>query len=82
MTLKHNDKDVKGNYSIASAGVVTEFEVNEGKYFTDVLPGDWFYNEVYKAKNKGYVHGIGDTKMRRRLHGSHAHGRRRPRLPR
>ena len=63
VTLKHNDKDVKGNYNIAQAGVATEFEVNEGKYFTDVLPGDWFYNEVYKAKNKDYVHGIGDTKM-------------------
>ena len=61
VTFSHNNKDVKGNYTIASP--VASFEVNEGKYFTDVLPGDWFYNEVYAAKDKSYVHGIGGTKM-------------------
>ncbi len=61
VTFVHNNKDVKGNYTIASP--VATFEVNEGKYFTDVVPGDWFYNEVYAAKDKGYVKGIGGTKM-------------------
>ena len=67
VTFAHNNKDVKGNYVLTpkdnADAVTAEFEVNEGKYFTDVLPGDWFYNEVYKAKDKHYVHGIGDTKM-------------------
>ena len=61
VTFAHNNKDVKGNYIIDSP--VAAFEVNEGKYFTDVVPGDWFYNEVYAAKDKGYVKGIGGTKL-------------------
>ena len=58
VTLAHNNKDVKGNFEVSAT---YEFEVNEGKYFGDVLPGDWFYGEVNKAKNLGYVRGVGDT---------------------
>ena len=34
--------------------------VEEGISFSDVNPGDWFYDNVMDAANNGYVSGMGD----------------------
>ena len=31
--------------------------------YTDVKPGDWFYNDISIAVNKGYISGVSSTKM-------------------
>ena len=50
-------------YVISEDGSVTNrytITLDEGLSFSDVNPGDWFYDNVMDAANNGYISGMGD----------------------
>ena len=65
-TVALEAKDVEGavNYDFQAAPF--EFDVDESREFLDVPQGEWFYDFVMKASNKGglgYVNGYADGKL-------------------
>lgn len=65
MTIKASDSEAAKNYKFTSPAVITiaSFTVEQKKVFADVATTDWFFSEVYKAQDNGYVKGIGGTEL-------------------
>ena len=65
MTIKASDSEAAKNYKFTSPAVITiaPFTVEQKKVFADVATTDWFFSEVYKAQDNGYVKGIGGTEL-------------------
>ena len=65
MTIKASDSEAAKNYKFTSPAVITiaDFTVEQKKVFADVATTDWFFSEVYKAQDNGYVKGIGGTEL-------------------
>ena len=56
------DANSKDSYTVkngAKAGA--NYQVVEGKVYSDVAPSDWFYTYVYDAENAKYMFGIGNS---------------------
>lgn len=66
VTLTGN-KTLAKNYEFANDDYTTtvEFKVvddtNSEKWFTDVTPNDWFFNEVNAAHDAHYIYGVGNS---------------------
>ena len=65
MTIKASDSEAAKNYKFTSPAVITiaDFTVEQKKVFADVATTDWFFSEVYKAQDNGYVKGIAGTEL-------------------
>ena len=57
---KVSSADKKGNYTLPQTAV---FNVSDHKFFYDVQATDWFYTDVNKAANLGYMNGYDGTKI-------------------
>jgi hypothetical protein len=55
--LTDNTKD--GNFNVVAN---VPFVITDSKYFIDVPVGTWYYDNVYKANNLGYMTGYDGTK--------------------
>ena len=62
MSVKSSDAEVAENYVLTGA-TISDFSVEKKKVFADVATTDWFFSEVYKAQDNGYVKGIGGTEL-------------------
>lgn len=58
-----NDRtDISGSHGAIDASAAVEALEGLGRTaFSDVHPGEWFYNAVYFAKAHGIMNGVGDT---------------------
>ena len=58
-----NDRtDISGSHGAIDANAAVEALEGLGRTaFSDVHPGEWFYNAVYFAKAHGIMNGVGDT---------------------
>lgn len=58
-----NDRtDISGSHGAIDASAAVEALEGLGRTaFSDVRPGEWFYNAVYFAKAHGIMNGVGDT---------------------
>ncbi len=58
-----NDRtDISGSHGAIDASAAVEVLEGLGRTaFSDVHPGEWFYNAVYFAKAHGIMNGVGDT---------------------
>lgn len=58
-----NDRtDISGSHGAIDANAAVEALEGLGRTaFSDVHPGEWFYNAVYFAKAHGITNGVGDT---------------------
>lgn len=58
-----NDRtDISGSHGAINASAAVEALEGLGRTaFSDVHPGEWFYNAVYFAKAHGIMNGVGDT---------------------
>ena len=58
-----NDRtDISGSHGTIDASAAVEALEGLGRTaFSDVHPGEWFYNAVYFAKAHGIMNGVGDT---------------------
>lgn len=58
-----NDRtDISGSHGAIDASAAVEALERLGRTaFSDVHPGEWFYNAVYFAKAHGIMNGVGDT---------------------
>lgn len=58
-----NDRtDISGSHGVIDASAAVEALEGLGRTaFSDVHPGEWFYNAVYFAKAHGIMNGVGDT---------------------
>ena len=57
---KVSSADKKGNYALPTEAI---FNVSDHKFFYDVQATDWFYTDVNKAANLGYMNGYDGTKI-------------------
>ena len=59
-----NDRtDISGSHGAIDASAAVEALEGLGRTaFSDVHPGEWFYNAVYFAKAHGIMNGVGDTR--------------------
>lgn len=62
MAVKSSDAAVAENYVLTGA-TISDFSVEKKKVFADVATTDWFFSEVYKAQDNGYVKGIAGTEL-------------------
>lgn len=58
-----NDRtDISGSHGAIDASAAVEALEGLGRTaFSDVHPGEWFYNAIYFAKAHGIMNGVGDT---------------------
>ena len=70
VTIAKSKEDVAKNYSsvaqisdVTTGGVSCTVQVADKRVFADVTTTDWFYGEVLKAANNGYVKGIAGTDL-------------------
>ena len=70
VTIAKSKEDVAKNYSsvanidkVTSDGVSCTVQVADKRVFADVTTSDWYYGEVLKAANNGYIKGIAGTDL-------------------
>ncbi len=75
VTLSASDQDVNKNFDLTGIDEISADKtvyskraganawVADGTVFTDVKPGDWFYDYVNKANANGFVYGLSGTTM-------------------
>ena len=61
MSYYFDDNDDKTTDT--NAGVSKVLSVVKGDVYTDVAKGDWYYQNVYDAKEAGYMYGIGNSQI-------------------
>ena len=55
------DANAKDSITVTSNIDNDEYQVVEGKVYSDVAPSDWFYTHVYDAENAKYMFGMGNS---------------------